>query len=374
MCSGKKGKKALVGLSGGVDSSLAALLLLEQGYEVIGVTMAVYGGPAGALPAPGGSACYGCDEGEDIAAAARLAGMLGIEHHVFDCVREYKEAVLDYFRAAYLAGRTPNPCVRCNHLLKFGLLPRLAQERGVEYDYFATGHYARVEYAPERACWLLRRGADQAKDQSYFLYRLSQEQLGRAVFPLGGMTKKEARALAAQKNLPMHDKPDSQDFYAGDHAELLGMADRPGDIVDAEGKVLGRHGGHWHFTPGQRKGLGLAAPAPLYVRRVDAARNEVVVAPYAQSLSGGCAVGDLRLHAPWALDDPALRARLRSSQPPVPALARLEERDGTMRVEFEHPQSGVAPGQSLVLYLGDVVVGGGVIMDWAETPYRHSGC
>lgn len=352
-------KKVLVGLSGGVDSSVAALLLLEQGYEVSGVTMSVYDGPPGEAK---GNACYGADEAEDIASAARLAALLGVPHLVLDCAPQYKSLVLDYFRSSYLAGQTPNPCVRCNQLLKFGLLPALAAQSGLSFDFFATGHYARVDFAPEYGRFLLRRGLDERKDQSYFLYRLSQEQLGRTLLPLGGLRKEETRALAAKHGLPMHDKPDSQDFYAGEHSELLGQAERPGRIVDSAGKELGRHQGYWRFTPGQRRGLKVAAADPLYVLRVDPQRNEVVAGGYAQSLSRACTLKDALLHLPLESAGAALTARLRSSQRPFPVQAAPEAAGG-LRVDFSLPQPGVAPGQSLVFYRDDLLLGGGIISE-----------
>jgi tRNA-specific 2-thiouridylase len=348
----------LVGLSGGVDSAVAACLLLEQGYAVTGVTMAVYDGPPGPSR---GNACYDCAEAEDIAAAADLAAGLGIGHHVFDCSGQYRRSGLDYFRAAYLSGKTPNPCVRCNHMLKFGILPALAAARGLHWEYFATGHYAHVEYARRFGRHVLRRGVEPGRDQSYFLYRLSQEQLARALFPLGAMRKEEVRALAARRGIPVHDKPDSQDFYSGHYTELIGANDRPGNIVDETGKVLGRHPGFWRFTPGQRRGLGVAAAFPLYVLRVDAARNEVVVGPYARSLADGCLVGEQHFAVPLealAATD-RLRARIRSSQPPLEVAVRPE--GDVLRVDFAEPGHGVAPGQSLVLYLDDMVIGGGII-------------
>ena len=348
----------LIGLSGGVDSAVAALLLLEQGYAVTGVTMSVYDGP----PAPArSSACYDCGEGEDIAAAAALAELLGIPFHVFDCAGPYRETVLDYFRETYLAGETPNPCVRCNARLKFGLLPALARRQGLRHDFFSTGHYARALFVPSLGRHCLYRGLDARKDQSYFLYRLTREQLGRALFPLGGMTKERVRALAARHCLPMRDTPDSQDFYSGNYTELLGMEDRPGNIVDAAGRVVGRHSGFWRFTPGQRRGLGIAADSALYVLGVDAARNEVTVGPYGQSLRPGCLIGDLCLHVPLAEAGENLRARMRSSQTPFPVAVREGPDRDRLAVDFAEPQQGVAPGQSLVLYREDLVIGGGII-------------
>ncbi|MDR0826465.1 MAG: tRNA 2-thiouridine(34) synthase MnmA [Desulfovibrio sp.] len=354
-----KKTRVLVGLSGGVDSSVAALLLLERGYDVSGAMMAVYDGPPG--PA-GASACYDRAEAEDIGAAASLCRDLGIPFRVFDLSARYKKIVLDYFRSSYLAGQTPNPCVRCNQRLKFGLLPALAAQAGMSHAYFATGHYARVEFSQKYTRPVLRRGLDESRDQSYFLYRLSHAQLARSLFPLGEMRKAEVRDLARKRGLPMHDKADSQDFFAGDYTELLGVAPRPGPIVDQQGHVLGEHSGFWRFTPGQRRGLGLAAPAPLYVLKTDAKRNAVVVGGREDGLIRSCRIEKTRLNVPEALDEAGLCARLRSSQKPTPVRAR-QEAGGHAHVEFIEPQGGVAAGQSLVFCLDDLIVGGGIIRE-----------
>jgi tRNA-specific 2-thiouridylase len=351
-------RKALVGLSGGVDSSVAAMLLVERGYDVTGVFMSVYDGPASSS---GGSSCYDRGEEEDIASASGLAKLLGIPFHVLDCSARYRELVLSYFRKTYLSGRTPNPCVRCNHMLKFGALPALAEKSGLDFARFATGHYARTEPSPLHGRHVLMRGRDERKDQSYFLYRLNREQLSRALFPLGEMTKEEVRALAARRGLPMHDRPDSQDFYAGDYADLLGVEDLPGNIVDAEGRILGRHSGFWRFTPGQRRGLGISAATPLYVLRINAARNEVVVGTREKSLTRGCVLEDLHFNVPPDTVGPVFQARMRSSQRPFEVTARPDPSGNLLVVEFAAPRQGAAPGQSLVLYLGDVVAGGGII-------------
>jgi tRNA-specific 2-thiouridylase len=360
-------QKVLVGLSGGVDSSVTALLLKEQGYAVTGVTMSVYDGPPAEDIKTHGNACYDCSEAEDIAAATALTQKLDIPYHVFDCTGQYKKIVLDYFRSTYLAGQTPNPCVRCNHRLKFGVLPELARQNGLDYDYFATGHYAQVEFSDCYNKYVLRRGADAHKDQSYFLYRLDQAQLSHALFPLGAMHKQDVRAIAAKYGLAMHDKPDSQDFFGGEYTQLLGMNDLPGNIIDRKGNILGSHNGYWHFTPGQRKGLGVAAAEPLYVLEVNAERNEVLVGPYAQSLYAGCLLDDLHINIPLPEAGRLLQAKMRSAQKFIGVtVERAIPNDLTpqqLEIHFNDPQTGVAPGQSLVLYLDDLVIGGGIIKE-----------
>ncbi|MBQ9336618.1 MAG: tRNA 2-thiouridine(34) synthase MnmA, partial [Lentisphaeria bacterium] len=244
-----------VGLSGGVDSSVAAALLKSQGQAVVGITMKLW--REGRYRGGERDACFGPGEAEDIARAEKLCRKLDIPYHVFDCADEYEKVVLAYFRAEYLAGKTPNPCVRCNVFMKFGVLPDLARKSGVEFAKFATGHYARIR--EENGVFHLLRGTDEKKDQSYFLYRLKQPQLANLLFPLGELHKSEVRELAAKSGLEVKGQPDSQDFYSGDHTELLNTPPRPGNIVDTSGKILGTHQGFWNYTIGQRKGLGIAA-------------------------------------------------------------------------------------------------------------------
>ncbi len=358
------GKRVLVGLSGGVDSSVAVLLLLREGYEVTGVSMRLWNAER-AWPTGGGGgavadACFGPGEEEDLAAAEALCARLGIPYHSIDCSARYEQVILDYFRAEYLAGRTPNPCVRCNALMKFGFLPEAVRASGVEFDFFATGHYARVEEGPDGRMRLLR-ARDRKKDQSYFLYRLSQAQLRRQLFPLGDLLKSEVRELAREAGLAAADRPDSQDFYAGDRGDILQVADREGEFVDAEGRVLGHHTGHWKYTIGQRRGIGISSTEPLYVVAIDAAKNRVVLAPERGTLVESFCVRDLAWTSSAEVPS-EVALKIRSTGEPVDG-ARLEPLpDGTIRVTPPPPGlRGVAPGQSAVFYADDVVLGGGII-------------
>lgn len=343
--------KIAVGLSGGVDSSVAAALLKSQGHEVVGITMKLW--REGRYRGGSKDACFGPGEAEDIARAKKLCRELDIPYHVFDCADEYEKVVLDYFRSEYLAGKTPNPCVRCNVFMKFGVLPNLARKSGIVFDRFATGHYARIR--EENGVFHLLRGTDEKKDQSYFLYRLKQSQLANLLFPLGGLHKSEVRELAAKFGLEVKDKPDSQDFYSGDHTELLNTPPRQGNIVDTAGNVLGTHEGFWNYTIGQRKGLGIAAKHPLYVLELNPCRNEVVVGNAEDTLKHGLKLADCS----WIAAEPegALTVKVRSASKMLAAFYQES------KLHFPDGVFAAAKGQSAVLYRENEVLGGGIIAE-----------
>ena len=346
--------KIAIGLSGGVDSAVAALLLMKAGHEVTGITMKLW--QDGRYKGGCHDACFGPGEAEDIAAAEALARKIGIEYRVFDCADEYERIVVDYFRREKTAGRTPNPCVVCNPRMKFGILPEIAAQH-FKFDRFATGHYARIVQVGNRLA--VSRANDASKDQSYFLWGLSQEQLSRAMFPLGGLTKSDVRKLAAEAGLPMADKPDSQDFYSGDCTELLDETDRDGEIVSTDGKLLGTHHGYWRYTVGQRKGLGIGGGTPYYVLRVDKAANRIVIGTRDEAIRT-----DFRMQPTnWMAIEPTEGkvdgfVKIRSNGNPV-GPATLE--NGIVNV----PSGifGVAPGQSAVMYSPNgTILCGGVIL------------
>lgn len=356
--------RVVVAMSGGVDSSVAAALLLEQGYEVIGVMMRLWS----EAPTLGGTveaATNRCCTLEAVHDAAGVADRLGIPFYVINVEDTFRRSVVDFFIAGYVAGQTPNPCLACNRHIRFGHLLRYARSLGAAY--LATGHYAQVG-RDAAGRYQLRRGADRAKDQSYVLSVLGQPDLAQALFPVGAYTKPEVRALAAARGLPTASRVDSQDlcFLAdGDYRRFLADhapdAVQPGPILDRAGRELGRHRGLPFYTVGQRSGLGIAAPAPLYVLALDAARNALIVGPAAE-------LGRDRLQAGrvnWVSGEvPAAPFRgevqIRYHAQPAPALI-TPLADGGMEVTLDAPLRGVTPGQAAVVYDADVCLGGGII-------------
>jgi tRNA-uridine 2-sulfurtransferase len=346
-----KGRRIVVAMSGGVDSSVVAALAARSGAETIGITLQLY--DHGAAVNRAGSCCAG----RDIRDARAVCDRLGIAHYVFDYESAFRESVIDRFADDYVAGRTPIPCVRCNQGVKFTDLLRLARELGA--DCLATGHYVRRVEGPQGA--ELHRAADPARDQSYFLFATTQDQLDYLRFPLGGLPKARVRELAAEIGLGVAAKPDSQDICFvpdGDYAAVVRKvrpeAEVPGEIVDRAGRVLGTHRGLIHFTVGQRRGLEIGgSPEPLYVVRLDAAANRVIVGPRRALAVGEARLGEIN----WLGGDHAgpMTVKVRSMAKPVPARF-----DGET-VRFEAPEYGVAPGQAAVLYAGDRVLGGGWI-------------
>jgi tRNA-specific 2-thiouridylase len=349
----------VVAMSGGVDSSVAAALLAEQGHDVIGVSMQLYD------QSEGQKAFGTCCTIDDLYDARRVAAAIGIPHYILNFESRFDEQVVSNFIREYGAGRTPIPCAHCNADLKFATL--LDRARGYGADALATGHYARIEHAAD-GTYRLRRGADASKDQTYFLFSLTQEQLAHAAFPVGDLTKVEVRAHAERLALRVAAKPDSQEICFipdGDYAAFLERSapelKRPGALVDAEGAVVGAHEGVHRYTIGQRKGLGLSSSAPLYVLEIRSGTAEVVVGPRE-------ALGRTQLTASevnWISGRPALdwtpvTAQIRHRHTPAPARVRATGA-ATAELEFDEPQTAITPGQAVVFYDEDVVVGGGWI-------------
>ncbi|MDO8643559.1 MAG: tRNA 2-thiouridine(34) synthase MnmA, partial [bacterium] len=267
-------KKIAVGMSGGVDSSITAYLLKQQGHEVVGIMMAIWAGDP-SWKVPDGNACYNPNEGQEVKEASAFAEKIGIPFHVFDLKKEYQKTVLDRFVSGYLEGQTPNPCVICNHQMKFGSLFEAAQ-KNLDFDCFATGHYVQVQQAENGGRHLLKKGIDAKKDQSYFLYRLKQEQLAKTLCPLGGYEKKEVWKISDELGLKFHGE--SQDFIAGkDYSVLFKTGKEPGPILDATGKEIGQHNGIIHYTIGQRKGINTLSNERLYVSAIEPQTNTIRV-------------------------------------------------------------------------------------------------
>jgi len=354
--------RVVVGLSGGVDSSVAAATLHHQGYEVVGLTLWLMKGK--------GQCCS-----EGMVDAAFICEQLGIPHHIVDSRDLFQANIVDYLVSGYEAGITPLPCSQCNKTVKFGPMLNYAREQlGIEK--IATGHYARITYDATIARYQLRRAVDLTKDQSYFLYELTQDLLAASIFPLGELKKTETRRLAAGYNLKTADKPESQDLcLVESHGSMRTFLDKyisqtTGDIVDSEGKVLGQHQGIHHYTIGQRKGLGIAAAEPLYVIGLDVGRNRVIVGDRTRATQPECTayrVNWVSIPAPTAPIRASVQVRYRSPAVPVNVIPlegdshNADRSASRIKLIFDEPQFSITPGQAAVLYDGDIVLGGGII-------------
>ncbi|BAU06701.1 tRNA 2-thiouridine(34) synthase MnmA [Fischerella sp. NIES-3754] len=352
-------KKVVVGLSGGVDSSTAAAILHNQGYEVIGLTLWLMKGK--------GQCCS-----EGMIDAASICEQLGVPHHVVDMRDVFQTNIVDYLVAGYSSGITPLPCSQCNKTVKFGPMLQYARET-LGCDRIATGHYARIRYNEATARYELLRAIDRNKDQSYFLYDLSQDLLAGTVFPLGEKQKSDTRRIASEYNLKTADKPESQDLCLveanGSMRAFLDkyLAPKQGDIVDMDGKVLGQHDGVHHYTIGQRKGLGIAAAEPLYVIALDAVNNKVIVGDRTKATQPECTVNRVN----WvAIAEPAspIRAevQIRYRSHPVPVTV-IPLENSRVRLVFDEPQFSITPGQAAVWYEGEKVLGGGIIEQFSDS-------
>lgn len=354
-------EKVIVGLSGGVDSSVALALLLEKGYEVIGVSMKIWAGGKISQKKKGG--CYGPQEEEELKDAEKVCRNFNVPFFVFDLSKEYNEEILNYVKKEYRQGRTPNPCVFCNWKIKFDLLPLMAERAGIKFDYFATGHYARIEKAGER--YVLKKGVDEKKDQSYFLWKLTKKQISRTLFPLGEFRKEEVKKIAKKLKLPLLEKPESQDFFEGDLSYLIPEKEK-GIIKDLSGKVLGEHKGISFYTIGQRRGMGLSHSEPLYVVKIDAKENVIYVGTKRDLFKKKFSAADIN----WvSIEEPEENfecfVKIRYKHNPARAKILIKNIKNA-EIEFFEPQMSITPGQSAVFYDGDILLGGGIIEDVYE--------
>ena len=377
----EKGDTVVVGMSGGVDSTLTALMLAKKGCKVIGATMSLWDGslPEIKTGKKMRESCFGPGEEENIEECRQFCKEHGIEYHVIDVKETYKQEILEYFKREYRSGRTPNPCIRCNMLIKFGALLAGLENLNIKYDYFCTGHYAKIVrpdsglFGTDKRPYMIAGAEDVSKDQTYFLYRVPSETLEKVRFPLATMKKADVIKLAQEAGLDAANREESQDFIGEEYFDLI-FADKPsvpGDIIDLDGHVIGRHRGIEHYTVGQRRGLGVALSYPVYVHSIDAKNNLVVLAPN-EALNSKSLIADDFAWAGGAEPDEAFEAMVKIRLASKPAPAKIEKyvqdksdvneyKGQPWKITFVEPQRAVAPGQSAVLYKDGVILGGGVI-------------
>lgn len=358
-----------VGMSGGVDSTVAAYLLKKEGYDVIGLTMKIWDDEASECKAGPGGTCYSSAKEAELENIHNLAHTLGIPHHTILLTVEFRRHVLEYFRNEYLAGKTPTPCLICNQQIKFGLLIERARKTGIVFDRFATGHYAKIEHGRQHGRFLLKRAKDPAKDQSYFLAFLRQDQLAQTIFPLGGMLKKDVKTTARALGFNhLAERRESQDFAEnGDYSNLFHDSDaKPGPIIDTGGNIIGDHQGIVFYTIGQKKNLGISGKKePFYVTAIDPKINTVIVGTKPELFSQGLIAGNLNWIAVDRLDREAVvKAKIRRQHQEADAVICpvIQNGEECVKVRFEKPQMAVTPGQAVVFYQDDIVLGGGIIL------------
>lgn len=360
----KKSKKlkVAVGMSGGIDSSIATLLLRKQGFNVVGLTMKIWNNDFKFKNS--GKGCFGPGSEKNLIEAQKAAKKIGIPHHIIDLSKEFKKIVIEYFQKEYQAGKTPNPCIVCNSKIKFGLLLDKTIKSKINFDFFATGHYVNKIFDSKKKIYLLKRGADKIKDQSYFLYRLNQKQLAKIIFPLGKMKKEEIKKFARQNGFKDYaEKKESQNFIESKDYSSLMPKGVQGKIIDPKGKILGKHKGIYFYTVGQRKNLDLGGlKEPHYVVKIDVKNNIIVAAPKKYLYSDKVEVKDINWIVPLKyIKKNNVQAKIRYGSPLADATF-IKKSTKNAFLKFRNPQLAITPGQSVVFYDKETVLGGGIIV------------